>query len=390
MSNVFWKQHDNESGPQNATELKTANTTATAYWLEHIKLLKEEYDTRMLRYQEASNQARNFSMLPGSGLLTEHYDADPVAVGAGWFGVVLKASRNGQEYAIKMFTSDNFQVAAKEVTMLLYTSMTPKQHECERVLISYTSHFRAKLGAKYYQKLLDDAQERRAFEIAAGLGGGHQNYLKKAELCFVETRFEKGSNMEHLIQANADANLRSAGPALSFQQNLAVFLSLVAAVRCLHRNFIYHEDIYPRNIVIVDYVPDSTTIPHAVLLDFGIACMIDHCAPATQYAFQQEAQTMKVDRDKQYMDILNCLDAVYDWLDGAKHFAFPINSRIFPSPKKSESTHAPLWDVVEKIWPITHRKQDEENRDLHPTLEEVLPLSANEIYTELNALVIHV
>jgi serine/threonine protein kinase len=348
---------------------------AHAYWQEHDKLLKEEYDTRALRYLEASKQARDFSLLPGTGLLAEHYDTEPVAIGAGWHGVVLKASRQGQEYAIKMFTSDNFSAAAKEVVMLLYTSMTPKHDDqCARVLTAYTSHFRARLGAKYYKKLLNDARERGDTLVAAEISGGRTNYLKNEAVCFVETRFENGSNMEHLIQAN------SAGPALSFQQNLGVLLSLVAAVRCLHRNFIYHKDIYPRNIVIVDY---TTATPHAVLLDFGIACMLDQCAPASQYAFQQEAQTRKVDRDEQYMDIQNCLDAIYDWLSGARH----VNPRSIPSPKKSGSTYAVLWEVVERVWSTTHRRYDEENLDLHPTLEKVPPLSAVEIYTELNALV---
>lgn len=365
-------------------------------WLQHTGVVEERtrqreenHDARVRLWEAALRAATDAPELPGSGLLVEHYDTKPVVIGVGFFGIVFSASRGGKKYAVKMLFMDNEASFIKEVAMLLYLFNNIQGGTCSRKLVCYAAHFRARLGREFYTELFQHATTERKTHLSIQLGTSgsvRERYLQTGLVSFIETRLEKGQVMEELLyKQHGQVSDVVGGRTLSYQQNLALIISLVGAVRLLHRNFVYHQDIYAKNIMVVNYSPDRINLmPHAVLLDMGVACLVDKCEPPPQYPFQTKAQLLRVDRRRQYNDVMMLLDIIYDWLNGVYYNDYPPR-RILPV-QNQRLAHSPLWDIVKRNWEPAHRY------DVYSHEFESIPgtfphVTAEDLYTEFRALI---
>ena len=77
---------------------------------------------------------------------------------------------------------------------------------------------------------------------------------------------------------------------LSIRQRLALFAQVCEAVAYAHRNLVVHRDLKPSNILVAE---DAEGAPHAKLLDFGIAKLLDD-DPVLGTRFETEAGTRRL------------------------------------------------------------------------------------------------
>jgi serine/threonine protein kinase len=213
-------------------------------------------------------------------------------------------------------------------------------------------------------------------------GSVRERYLQTGLISFIETRLEKGKVMEELLYKPRQVGDVVGGRTLSYQKNAALIVSLVAAVRLLHLNFVYHQDLNAKNIMVINY--SSDLMPHAVLLDMGAACLVDECEKYPRSPSQTKTHLLRVDRRRQYRDVMMLLDIIYDWLNGVYNSSYPP-IRVFPV-QNQRVDHSRLWDIVKRNWEPAHH-YDAYSHEFESIPGTFPHVTADDLYKEFRALI---